>query len=81
MTDNPLQELRSQVDVINLQILELLNKRASIAADIGKVQAQLGTQQQRPVQQRNDQGTFPRDFPRVDGTGRKRSPCQNPGTA
>jgi 3-deoxy-7-phosphoheptulonate synthase / chorismate mutase len=43
MTNSRLQELRSQVDVINLQILELLNNRASVVSDIGKVQAQLGT--------------------------------------
>ena len=38
-----MQELRSQVDVINLQILELLNKRAVLASDIGKLQQQVGT--------------------------------------
>ncbi|GAB4508627.1 MAG: bifunctional 3-deoxy-7-phosphoheptulonate synthase/chorismate mutase [Anaerolineae bacterium] len=42
-SENRLQELRSEIDVINLQILELLNKRASIASEIGKVQTQLGT--------------------------------------
>jgi 3-deoxy-7-phosphoheptulonate synthase / chorismate mutase len=66
MTDNPLQELRSQVDVINLQILELLNRRASIAADIGKVQAQLGSSFYDPQREafmleqleRNNKGPF-----------------------
>jgi 3-deoxy-7-phosphoheptulonate synthase / chorismate mutase len=43
MSQDRLQELRSEVDVINLQILELLNKRAAIVSDIGKVQTQLGT--------------------------------------
>lgn len=43
MTDNSLQELRAQVDGINLQILELLNNRARLASEIGKVQQQLGT--------------------------------------
>ncbi len=38
MSQSRLQELRAQVDVINLQILELLNKRATIASEIGKVQ-------------------------------------------
>ena len=38
-----LQELREQIDPINLQILELLNQRAEIALEIGKVQQQLGT--------------------------------------
>ena len=40
---NRLQELRGQIDEINLQILELLNARARIASDIGKVQLELGT--------------------------------------
>ena len=31
-------ELRTKIDAINLQILELLNERARIASDIGKVQ-------------------------------------------
>ena len=43
MADSSIQELRSQVDVINLQILELLNKRAVLASDIGKLQQQVGT--------------------------------------
>lgn len=38
-----LQELRAQIDPINLQILELLNKRAEIASEIGNVQSELGT--------------------------------------
>ncbi len=42
MANSRVQELRSQVDVINLQILELLNKRASLASDIGKEQAKDG---------------------------------------
>jgi 3-deoxy-7-phosphoheptulonate synthase/chorismate mutase len=36
-----MQELRSQIDEINLQILELFNKRASIASEIGRVQSEL----------------------------------------
>jgi 3-deoxy-7-phosphoheptulonate synthase/chorismate mutase len=43
MPENRMAELRAQIDVINLQILELLNQRAKIASDIGKIQAQLGT--------------------------------------
>lgn len=41
--DNQMQELRQQIDQINMQILDLLNQRASIASQIGKIQAQLGT--------------------------------------
>lgn len=43
MSDNRLQELRGQVDDINLQILDLLNRRARLASDIGKVQQEMGT--------------------------------------
>ena len=41
---NRLKELREEIDPINLQILELLNKRAEIALEIGKVQQEKGTQ-------------------------------------
>jgi 3-deoxy-7-phosphoheptulonate synthase/chorismate mutase len=40
---NKLQELRSQIDDINTQLLALLNQRAEIASQIGKVQAELGS--------------------------------------
>ncbi len=43
MSESNIQELRSQVDVINLQILELLNKRANLASSIGKIQQQAGS--------------------------------------
>jgi 3-deoxy-7-phosphoheptulonate synthase / chorismate mutase len=43
MPDSELQELRGQIDVINLQILDLLNQRAQLASEIGKVQQQMGT--------------------------------------
>jgi 3-deoxy-7-phosphoheptulonate synthase/chorismate mutase len=43
MTDNRLQELRSQIDDINLQILALLNARARVVTEISAVQTELGT--------------------------------------
>jgi 3-deoxy-7-phosphoheptulonate synthase/chorismate mutase len=69
MTDenrSKLQEFRGQIDVINLQILELLNRRASIASDIGKVQAKIGTSFYDPEREagmlealeRNNKGPF-----------------------
>src|SRR3712207_125709 len=66
MSDSRLLELRGQVDVINLQILELLNKRAEIASEIGKVQTQLGRQFYDPQREaamllaleRNNKGPF-----------------------
>jgi 3-deoxy-7-phosphoheptulonate synthase/chorismate mutase len=36
-------ELRSQIDDINMQILELLNRRASLASQIGGIHSQMGT--------------------------------------
>lgn len=39
-----IKSLRAEIDVINLQILDLLSKRARIASDIGKAQAELGVQ-------------------------------------
>ena len=44
MPPNRIAELRSQIDDINLQLLNLLNQRATIASDIGKEQATLGSQ-------------------------------------
>jgi 3-deoxy-7-phosphoheptulonate synthase/chorismate mutase len=43
MVNNRIKELRGQVDEINLQILDLLSRRAKLASEIGKEQAQLGT--------------------------------------
>ncbi len=43
MAQETLGDLRAQIDEINLQILELLNKRAAIASQIGKEQQSLGT--------------------------------------
>ncbi|MBC8098569.1 MAG: bifunctional 3-deoxy-7-phosphoheptulonate synthase/chorismate mutase, partial [Armatimonadetes bacterium] len=42
MSENRLKELRGQVDEINLQLLELLNQRARIVGEIGKVHTALG---------------------------------------
>jgi 3-deoxy-7-phosphoheptulonate synthase/chorismate mutase len=41
---NQIAELREQIDAINLKILELLNQRATVASEIGKLQTQLGSQ-------------------------------------
>ena len=41
-TPSNLKALRSQIDKIDVQILELLNKRAAIAGQIGKVKADQG---------------------------------------
>ncbi len=44
MPEQTIQTLRRQIDEINLQILELLNKRAAIASEIGRLQTELGVQ-------------------------------------
>ncbi|MGJ3240824.1 MAG: bifunctional 3-deoxy-7-phosphoheptulonate synthase/chorismate mutase [Anaerolineae bacterium] len=44
MPPNRIAELRAEIDEINLQLLDLLNKRATTASEIGKLQAQLGSQ-------------------------------------
>jgi len=41
--ENERAVLRGQIDIINMQILELLNKRATIASKIGAVQSSIGT--------------------------------------
>lgn len=49
--NNQLKALRAQIDPINMQILELLNKRAAIAREIGRVQSELGTRFYDPVRE------------------------------
>lgn len=46
-----LQELRAQIDVINLQILDLLSKRATIVTEIGKVLTELGAEHYDPARE------------------------------
>ncbi len=53
MSQNQMQELRGQIDGINLQILDLLNRRAMIASQIGKIQAQMGTSFYDPQREAN----------------------------
>lgn len=43
MPENELKNLRDQIDEVNLTLLELLNQRAQLASDIGKVQQELGS--------------------------------------
>jgi len=43
MPENKIDVLRSQIDEINVQLLDLLNKRAQVASEIGKIQQQSGT--------------------------------------
>jgi len=41
-SENRLQELRAEIDVINMQLLELLSRRAEIVSEIGKVHTSIG---------------------------------------
>src|SRR4051794_16825283 len=41
MSEDRIRELRSEIDTINLQMLELLNRRATIVAQIDKVHAEM----------------------------------------
>jgi 3-deoxy-7-phosphoheptulonate synthase/chorismate mutase len=42
MSEPTIESLRKEVDAINLQLLELLNKRAALASQIGKLQTSQG---------------------------------------
>ncbi len=47
--ENSVSELRAQVDAINLQILDLLTRRANVVSEIGKAAHQAGRLALRPV--------------------------------
>lgn len=51
MADHRIQELRQQIDKLNLEILKLLSERAKIAREIGSIQTSLGTSQYDPVRE------------------------------
>ncbi|MDZ4766838.1 MAG: bifunctional 3-deoxy-7-phosphoheptulonate synthase/chorismate mutase [Chloroflexota bacterium] len=42
MSEDRVRELREQIDEINMQLLELLSRRARVVSDIGKIHTQLG---------------------------------------
>jgi 3-deoxy-7-phosphoheptulonate synthase/chorismate mutase len=48
-----LQALRGEIDEINLQILALLNQRASLASEIGKINSRLGSSFYDPQREAN----------------------------
>ncbi|MBW4437319.1 MAG: bifunctional 3-deoxy-7-phosphoheptulonate synthase/chorismate mutase [Pleurocapsa minor GSE-CHR-MK-17-07R] len=47
-SQDSLQDLRSQIDVINMQLLELLSARARVVTEIGKVLTELGSEHYDP---------------------------------
>ena len=96
--EKSVSELRAQVDEINMQILDLLTRRANVVSEIGKLHHEDGRLALRPgarsrnadgagageqgtVQQRDDQGAVPRNFPRLAGNGRTAGARQNPRAA
>ncbi|MFC4559843.1 bifunctional 3-deoxy-7-phosphoheptulonate synthase/chorismate mutase [Virgibacillus kekensis] len=52
MTTNDLSQLRDKIDEVNLQILELLNKRGEIVQEIGHVKEKQGIVRFDPVRER-----------------------------
>ncbi len=46
-----IQALRTRIDALNLQLLELLSERAGLAEEIGELQTQLGTSHYDPVRE------------------------------
>lgn len=46
-----IQSLRARIDELNLQILELLSTRATVAAEIGALQSAMGSSQYDPVRE------------------------------
>lgn len=66
MTNHRLEDLRRQIDGIDMQLMDLLNRRAAIVEEIGKEKEKQGTIKYDPVRERelldrvaaNNQGPF-----------------------
>ncbi|KHE66695.1 chorismate mutase, partial [Halobacillus sp. BBL2006] len=52
MSNEKLDQLRSQLDDVNLQLLNLINKRGELVKDIGKIKEQQGMNRFDPVRER-----------------------------
>src|SRR5258706_10696803 len=46
--DDPLQPLRQRIDVIDSEVLKLINERARLAQDVGRIKQAAGTPMYRP---------------------------------
>lgn len=53
MSNNQLDELRDKLDNVNLELLELINKRAELVQEIGQVKDKQGTSRFDPVRERH----------------------------
>lgn len=66
MSENRLNELRTRIDSIDMELLKLLNRRAEVVEEIGKAKEVQGTKRYDPVRERqlldriseNNQGPF-----------------------
>ncbi len=69
MSKERVQELRGQIDTINMQLLELLSQRARVVSEIGKIHTQLGVEHYDPQREAEmlttlemaNQGPFPNE--------------------
>ncbi|WP_211653822.1 bifunctional 3-deoxy-7-phosphoheptulonate synthase/chorismate mutase [Planococcus alpniumensis] len=53
MSQTELEQLREQVDAVNLQILSLINERASVIQEIGKIKEKQGAAKYDPLRERH----------------------------
>lgn len=51
MPKNKIQDLRQEIDLLNLEILKLLSKRAAIAKEIGSLQTSMGASSYDPMRE------------------------------
>src|SRR5699024_12841214 len=53
MSNGDMQSLSEELDTLNLEILELVNKRAAIVKDIGEIKGKQSTRKFDPVRERD----------------------------
>ena len=53
MSETKIRELRAEIDGLNLQLLDLLSKRATIAKEIGGLQTSVGSSQYDPMREKD----------------------------
>ena len=52
MSEQNLEALRSQIDELNIEILRLINERAEIVDEIGKIKGKQGVNRYDPLRER-----------------------------
>ena len=53
MSSRKMEELREQLDTLNLEILELISQRAKIVQEIGEIKSKQSTRRFDPVRERD----------------------------